>query len=72
MKNLGNKELKKAKEFQETINKMVRNIMKRRGEILEDFSKAYLAETKLKPSQIKMMEHSDYANDKVTWWFEKK
>jgi hypothetical protein len=52
------------------INKLVRDIQKNRHKILEDFSKAYLAETGLKPSQVILCESFD--GSRYKWWFKKK
>ena len=52
------------------INKLVKSIITNRVKILDDFSKAYLAETKLKPSQVIMVEQR--IGDTYTWSFRRK
>lgn len=72
IKNLGNKELKSMNEMHERMDKLVKDILTKRGEILEEFAEAYIAETGLKPSQIILHEQRSFDGERISWWFEKK
>jgi hypothetical protein len=52
------------------IEKKLKQIANKRNKILEQFTKAYLAETGLKPSEIMLVQ--SFSPTEVKWWFEKK
>lgn len=56
------------------MRKMLSSVMRNRKGIIEDFSKAYLAETGLRPSQVVMVEKRINEDNKIvfTWHFEKR
>ncbi len=62
----------KAEQLPKAIKELTKEIRTQRAKILEEFGIAYLADTKLKPSQVIMYEQADFANGKVRWWFERK
>jgi hypothetical protein len=47
---------RKWEEMQKVREKLMSQIMDNRNKILEDFTKAYLAETKLMPSEVQLVE----------------
>lgn len=49
------------------IDKLMREIREKETEILEAFATAYLAETKLKLSEIEMV--SKFSSDEMAWTF---
>lgn len=54
------------------VSELVREVMSKRARILEDFARAYIAETGLAPSDVQMVEtRSDYGG-RITWHFERK
>lgn len=56
-------------EFQKKIDEMVKNIIDKRHQILDDFSKAYLAEN-MKDQPIKdLVLNEQQIDDKYRWWF---
>ena len=52
------------------IDKVIKEIGSKRAKILDDFARAYLAETGLKPSEVVLIEHQK--EDKVMWFFSRK
>jgi hypothetical protein len=53
---------------------IAKQLLEQRDKILSDFAKAYLAETRLLPSQIELVQQSIEENGKVgfRWFFSKK
>jgi hypothetical protein len=56
------------------MSKMAEFLKKNRNKILEEFAKAYLAETQLLPSQIELVHKSSVENEQIvdTFYFRKK
>ncbi len=52
------------------IDALVKTIIDKRSEILEDFARAYVAETGLLPSEIELCEQRQ--PDKIVYWFRRK
>lgn len=53
----------------ESLNEILEEIRRNRAQILEDFTRAYIAETGLPPTQIELCEQRDGA---MTRWFFRK
>ncbi len=51
------------------IEELVSQIQAKRNQILEDFARAYVAETGLHPSECELCEQ--WQGDKMVWWFRK-
>ena len=56
------------------INELLDDIMRKRRIILDEFSKAFLAETGWKPSEIMLCEEQRKDGDKsiISWYFQKR
>lgn len=59
----------------ETIQEMIDKLLKHRNEILDNFAKAYLAEQKVMPSEIELVEQTikeDNTIKEVIYFFRRK
>lgn len=59
-------------EFTDKIFKIAREIGQKRDEILEEFAKAYLAETQLLPSEVEMVWQQTFGPCESHIWFRKR
>lgn len=52
------------------INQLVKDVLERRASILEDFAKAFVAETGLMPSEVELCE--EHRPSEIVFYFRKK
>lgn len=65
---------REEKESQLTLTEIAQKLVKERNKVLDDFAKAYLAETKIMPSDLELVVREERTKDVIEtiYYFRKK